>query len=254
MEVYMAFCSNCGKELKESYKFCPKCGKEIENISGVKDDLYEEVFKYVVENEKVSTSMIQNKFNISYNKATNMINMLEERGVVGPSNGNKGRVVLINKVKNEDNSNDNNLDDKFKKGIENIMDTPDTTDFYDKNDIKSNTLLAILSYLGLLAFIPYFAPNESKFVKYHATQGMNLLIMWGVYTLLDSLLGLIKVSEVVVNIGNMVGRRYVTPLWISLPMGLLGFILFVLSVTGIVYVCQGKAKELPLVGKIKIVK
>ena len=76
----MAFCSNCGKELKESYKFCPKCGKEIENISEVKDDLYEEVFKYVVENEKVSTSMIQNKFNISYNKATNMINMLEEKG------------------------------------------------------------------------------------------------------------------------------------------------------------------------------
>ena len=72
---------------------------------------------------------------------------------------------------------------------------------YDKNDIKSNTLLAILSYLGLLAFIPYFAPNESKFVKYHATQGMNLLIMWGVYTLLDSLLGLIKVIEV--NILNM---------------------------------------------------
>ena len=254
MEVYMAFCSNCGKELKESYKFCPKCGKEIENISGVKDDLYEEVFKYVVENEKVSTSMIQNKFNISYNKATNMINMLEEKGVVGPSNGNKGRRVLINKVENEDNSNNNNLDDKFKKSIENIMDTPDTTDSYDKKDIKSNTILAILSYLGLLAFIPYFASNNSKFVKYHATQGMNLLIVWVGYTILNSLLGLVKAREVVLNIGNMVATRYVTPIWISLPMGLLGFILIALSVTGIVYVCQGKAKELPLVGKIKIVK
>ena len=253
MEVYMAFCSNCGKELKESYKFCPKCGKGIDNISEVKDDLYEKVLKYVVENDKVSTSMIQKKFNISYNKATNMINMLEEKGVVGQSNGNKGRSVLINKVKNEDSSN-NNLDDKFKKSIENIMDTPDTTDSYDTKDIKSNTILAILSYLGLLAFIPYFASNDSKFVKYHATQGMNLLIVWVAYTILNSLLGLVKAREVVLNIGNMVATRYVTPIWISLPMGLLGFILFALSITGIVYVCQGKAKELPLVGKIKIVK
>ena len=36
----MAFCSNCGKELKESYKFCPKCGKEIDNISEVKKVLH----------------------------------------------------------------------------------------------------------------------------------------------------------------------------------------------------------------------
>lgn len=244
----MAFCSNCGKELKESYKFCPKCGKEIEKETG-NDSLYDNIVKYVVKENKTSVSMIQKEFNLSYAKASKMIKLLEENGVVGLANGTKGRKILINKENNK-----NDFEDKVKHSIENIMDTPDTTSSYDENDIKDNMVLAMLSYIGLLAFIPYFVHSDSKFVKYHATQGINLLIILGAYTLLDGLLSLIKVSRVVVDFGSMVGTKMVTPLWMSLPMGLLGFVLFVISIIGIVYVCQGKAKELPLVGKIKIVK
>lgn len=250
----MAYCSNCGKELKENYKFCPKCGTAVVNSKSGDDSLYDDVVKYVVKSGKASISMLQKEFKLSYAKASSMINLLEENGVVGKANGNKGRKVLISEESKDKVDHENDIEDRFKAGIENIMDTPDTTSSYDDNDIKDNMFLSILSYLGLLVFIPYFVPTDSKFVKYHATQGMNLLIVWLIYTILDGLLGLIKVSKVVVDFGSMVGTKLVTPIWISFPMGILRILLIIISVIGIVYVCQGKAKELPLVGKIKIVK
>ena len=45
-----------------------------------------------------------------------------------------------------------------------------------------------------------------------------------------------------------------TPWWITVPIGLLESVTFVVAVVGIVYAYQGKAKELPLFGKIKIIK
>ena len=259
----MSYCSNCGKELKVEYKFCPKCGTVV-SLSEVckekNDSLYDEVLKFVIKNERVSVSLIQKEFALSYSKALSIMKELEENKVVGPSSGSKGREVLLKElnVSNELNSDAtpkrDDLENKFKKFFNNIMDTEDNTSSFDENDIKENIILSVLSYLGLLVFIPYFMSNNSKYVKYHAIQGMNLLIVWGIYTLFDNLLSLIKVSKVVIDFGSMVGTKMVTPLWISLPMSLFGLLLFVISIIGIVYAAKGKAKELPIINKIKIVK
>jgi len=134
------------------------------------------------------------------------------------------------------------------------MDTPDVTSNFDEEDIDNNLFVALLSYIGILVFIPYFIKTDSKFVKFHAKEGLNLLIIEGIYVVLDSLLSMIKVSEVVVDYGSLVGTRMVTPLFISIPMALIGLVLTILSIIGIVNVCKCRAKELPLIGKIKIVK
>lgn len=243
------FCSNCGKELKSTYKFCPKCGKEIEKESYAIDSLYESVKNFVIENNKVSVSLIEKEFKISKVKATKIIKELEENGIVSPANGRKGRVVLVNKDENKE-----NFEDKVKDTVDSIMNTTDNTNEFNEKDIEDNTFLAMLSYIGIFAFIPYFIHTDSKFVKYHAVRGINLLILEGIYTLLDGLLSMIKVSKVVIDYGSLVGTKMVTPLWISLPMAIVGGILTVISIIGIINVCKGKAKELPLVGKIKIIK
>ena len=249
----MFYCSNCGTKLKDEYKFCPKCGKSIENNSEKTDFdvLYDDVVSYIAKEKKISISLIQKEFGVSYTKAIKIMEKLEENGVVGPKNGTKPREILINNKKKDK---EEDIADKIKANVEDIINTEDTTSSYDKKDINDNILLACLSYLGLLAFIPYFIKTDSKFVKYHATQGINLLIVWGIYTLVDNILGLIKVKTVVVDFGTMVGTKLVTPIWISLPMGIVGILLLAASILGIVYVCQGKAKELPIIGKIKIVK
>lgn len=59
------------------------------------DALFNEVAIYVVESQHGSTSMIQRKFKIGYNRAGRIMDQLEEFGVVGSSDGSKARKVLI---------------------------------------------------------------------------------------------------------------------------------------------------------------
>lgn len=58
------------------------------------DDLYEDARATVMEAGKASTSYLQRKLGVGYARAARLIDMLEERGVVGPGNGAKPRDVL----------------------------------------------------------------------------------------------------------------------------------------------------------------
>lgn len=61
------------------------------------DPMYEEVKEYVIESQKASTSLLQRRFGIGYNRAARMIDILEERGIVGPAQGSKPRDVYMKK-------------------------------------------------------------------------------------------------------------------------------------------------------------
>lgn len=62
-----------------------------------KDSLYDEVVEYVRETQKASTSLLQRKFGIGYNRAARIIDQLEENNIIGGANGSKPREVLIKK-------------------------------------------------------------------------------------------------------------------------------------------------------------
>ena len=66
------------------------------------DPLYNEIVDYVIQAKKVSASLIQRKYRLGYNRAARIIDLLEERGVIGPPNGSKPREVLIGKENNEE--------------------------------------------------------------------------------------------------------------------------------------------------------
>jgi S-DNA-T family DNA segregation ATPase FtsK/SpoIIIE len=63
------------------------------------DELYEEARTVVVEAGKASTSYIQRKLKVGYARAARLIDMLEERGIVGPGDGAKPREVLVGGMK-----------------------------------------------------------------------------------------------------------------------------------------------------------
>ena len=69
------------------------------------DPLYNEVVDFVIKSGKTSASLLQRKYRLGYNRAARMIDLLEERGIVGPPNGSKPREVLVkydNKEEQED--------------------------------------------------------------------------------------------------------------------------------------------------------
>ena len=60
-----------------------------------RDDLFDDAARIIVANQMGSTSMIQRKFSIGYNRAGRLMDQLEAAGIVGPSEGSKARQVLI---------------------------------------------------------------------------------------------------------------------------------------------------------------
>jgi uncharacterized membrane protein len=110
--------------------------------------------------------------------------------------------------------------------------TPETMEqAIDPADIEKNKVMGVLAYI--IFFIPLLAAPDSKFGKYHANQGLLLLIYWVVMTI---------VSTIIPFIG-----------WLIIgPLGsLFGLVLFIM---GIINAAQGKVKGLPLIGGITIIK
>ena len=66
------------------------------------DPLYNEIVDFAIETGKVSASLLQRRFRLGYNRAARIVDLLEERGVIGPQNGSKPREVLIKMDKQED--------------------------------------------------------------------------------------------------------------------------------------------------------
>ena len=132
--------------------------------------------------------------------------------------------------------------------------TPKAKGGYTDKEIKEGKSIAWLSYFGLLALIPYFAQKDNKYTHAHAIRGLNLLIVdiaWGV--LMGILTSVIKIEQT----SYILGYPYTyaaTPWWLSLISAAGYIFICVVSIMGIVYSCQGKVKDLPLVGKIKIIK
>jgi S-DNA-T family DNA segregation ATPase FtsK/SpoIIIE len=59
------------------------------------DDLYDKAVDLVIEHGQGSTSWVQRKLNIGYNRAARMIEEMERQGVVGPADGARPRKVLV---------------------------------------------------------------------------------------------------------------------------------------------------------------
>ena len=101
---------------------------------------------------------------------------------------------------------------------------------FDPEDIEKNKTMAGLAYF--IFFLPLIAAPESKFGKFHANQGLILLIL-GVGG--NLILGMIPI----------LGWLLIVPFSI---------LVLVLGIMGLINGFGGKAKRLPLIGKFDIIK
>lgn len=73
---------------------------ELEITEEYDDPIYKEIVDFAISTGKISAALIQRRFRLGYNRAARLIDLLEERGVIGPPNGSKPREVLIKNTTN----------------------------------------------------------------------------------------------------------------------------------------------------------
>ncbi len=87
------------KQIKPDYQLDLKKieAQSKDRLARERDELYEEAVALIVENEQASISVLQRRFNIGYNRAGRMIDMMERDGIIGPFAGSKSRKVFLQK-------------------------------------------------------------------------------------------------------------------------------------------------------------
>lgn len=102
-----------------------------------------------------------------------------------------------------------------------------------QDDVQSHKLHAILAYFGVLVLIPIFAAPDSRFARFHANQGLTLLIMSIVLSIIDGIIGFFLIGFIV---------------------DILRIVIVILAIMGIVAAAKGEEKELPIIGEIRLLK
>lgn len=89
----MEFLENGGEEAQDPYAF----GSHIPGSAtepSADEDYFRAAVRTVVEHRTASASMLQRRLKIGYNRAANLIEEMEAKGIVGPAEGSKRRKVL----------------------------------------------------------------------------------------------------------------------------------------------------------------
>ena len=124
-----------------------------------------------------------------------------------------------------------------------ILNTPRCKDQISPRDISDNKTLSIFSYFGLLFLIPWLASKNSRFARFHANQGLLLFLFTVAASIAVSIVtfifGFIPVLGVIVNV----------IMWLVYYVAVIGYM-----VLGIYNVVKGRANELPVIGKFRLIK
>lgn len=124
---------------------------------------------------------------------------------------------------------------------ENTPNTAAAAAVEDKKDAADNKVMAILAYIIVL--IPLFAARDSVFARYHTNQGLILAILGIIYAV---------ALNVISSLLILVSWRLA--LSVTGILGLVGWVFLVFCIIGIVNVCKGEMKPLPLIGGFRILK
>ena len=126
--------------------------------------------------------------------------------------------------------------------INDLKNMKDHTSEFDPTDIQNNKTMGILSYIGLLVLIPIFAAKDSKFARFHANQGLVLVIAQAIITTV------LSITAVILGLIPYIGW------FLALIIRLLIPVVYIPSIIGIINAAKGQAKELPIIGGIRILK
>lgn len=113
---------------------------------------------------------------------------------------------------------------------------------FDSADIADNKVVAALSYFGILVIVPLFMAKGSKYARWHAGQGLALLAVSVTYSIAYSVLAglLLSVAWEIYPV-----LRIVRLAGLAFPL---------LAVLGATNAINGKAVELPVISKLRLLK
>lgn len=128
-----------------------------------------------------------------------------------------------------------NIEKEIKDKAKEVLNAvKDDSKSFTKKEIEDGKIMSILCYIPIFVLIPYFSEDNNKYMKYHAKQGVNLFIWEIIFAVATSFFDFSFLSDILDFV--------------------IGLAILALIAIGIINVTNGKAKELPVINKLKFVK
>jgi|GEM_PF-214417 len=159
-----------------------------------------------------------------------------------------------NKITDNVINNDNNLNNKNTEPSHNklydfffnlFFGTNDETETFDEDDIEENSTFAVFSYIPFLFFIPMIVKPRSGYLRYHGTQGLTMFLTFAVLEVFDILLCAIC-SAILSSPIDAIATIIITLI--------INLCVLLLIAIGIANAVKGFARELPAIGKWKLLE
>lgn len=227
----MPFCTKCGKELDENAKFCNSCGTAVDSAA----------------------QEPQNNSAQGNNQQQNFSQQPEPQANPQQSQQNpqQNQQAQYNQNPQQNQNYYQGVDGTY------VYTGPVNEDGMYVSDVEKNKYLNILSYLGILFLIPYFCAKGSKYTRFHVNQGIILLICDVAYVVAkEIILAILRAclfngwESYLYSFSPAYGLYSI----ISIILNIASLAFLALAIYGIYNTCTGKAKELPVIGKFRILK
>lgn len=116
---------------------------------------------------------------------------------------------------------------------------------FTTEDVNKNKVFGVLAYLGILVLVPLLGAKDSLYARFHANQGLILLIF---NILLTAARRILTFALKVATFGLMNDAINI------IASTATGVISLVFIIIGIVNACSGEARRLPIIGGFTLVK
>lgn len=121
----------------------------------------------------------------------------------------------------------------------------DETNLFENKDIEENCILAIFSYIPFLFFVPMIIKPKSGYLRYHGIQGLTMFLTFIILEFFN-----VIICAIISSVSDSTVSAILTII-VTLIINL--FVLLLISI-GIANAVKGIARELPVIGKYKLLK
>lgn len=127
--------------------------------------------------------------------------------------------------------------------------TKDYTDTFSLEEIESGKALSIVSYL--IPLVPFILSKKNNYVRFHTLNGMNILFTYLIFLIIKRTLSYIFGTPCDLVSGL---KCIILPISLRIFFAFVNMIFSFIVLYGLLNVCNNKAKEIPVVSKIKLFK
>lgn len=142
------------------------------------------------------------------------------------------------------------MKEKLKDKITGFMSSiKDYTDSFSLEEIESGKALSIVSYL--IPLVPFILSKKNNYVKFHTLNGMNILFTYLIFLIIKRTLSYIFGTPCDLVSGL---KCIILPISLRIFFAFINMLFSFIVLYGILNVCNNKAKEIPIISKIKLFK